>query len=171
MSLQKYLKYILQIAQHCAIMKHVQTCSNILIRIDTILQTCLDMFKYYDTIWYELSKLVYDIYNLIRFYKHVQTCSNIMIRFNMILQTCPNLSMISWYNLIQFYMSQTCLDLFKTIRWRNTLKIERIGKNSWRQLQSYSLDRERSVARDQKQKKVLYIKYHMGSQLLNKPVK
>ena len=62
---------LFQIAQHCAIMKHVQTCSNIMIRFDTILQTCPDLFKYHDI------------------YKHVQTCSNITIRFDRILQTCP----------------------------------------------------------------------------------
>ena len=55
--------------------------------------------------------------------RHVQTCHNIMIRFDTILQTCPDLSWYNsanmskhaqtclWYNLIQFYMSQTCLNL------------------------------------------------------------
>jgi hypothetical protein len=44
--------------------KHVQTCSNIMIQLDTILQLCPDLFKYYDTIWYDsknMSKLVHDI--------------------------------------------------------------------------------------------------------------
>jgi hypothetical protein len=43
-----------------------------------------------------------------------------MIRFDMILKTCS----ILWYDLIQFYMSQTCLDLSKSKRWQNTQKFE-----------------------------------------------
>ena len=76
---------LVQILRHDLIRfyKHVQTCSNIMIRFDTILQTCPDLFKYHDI------------------YKHVQTCSNITIRFDTILQTCLNLfkyyDMI-WYN-------------------------------------------------------------------------
>ena len=34
---------------------------------------------------------------------------------------------ILWYNLIQFYKSQTCLDLSQTIRWWNTLKFEQMA--------------------------------------------
>ena len=38
--------------------------------------------------------------------------------------------------------------------WRNTLKNEQIGEELPDKRQSYSLDRERSVARDQKPKKL-----------------
>jgi hypothetical protein len=34
------------------------------------------------------------------------------------------LVIILWYDLIQFYKSQTCLDLSKTKRWWNTQKFE-----------------------------------------------
>ena len=34
---------------------------------------------------------------------------------------------ILWYNLIQFYKSQTCLDLSQAIRWWNTLKFEQMA--------------------------------------------
>ena len=58
--------------------KYVQTChNNTMIRFDTILQTCSDLSKYYDTIWCNsenMSRLVTIIwYDLIRFYKS-QTC-------------------------------------------------------------------------------------------------
>ena len=34
---------------------------------------------------------------------------------------------IQWYDLIQFYKSQTCLDLSLAIRWWNTLKFEQMA--------------------------------------------
>ena len=37
---------------------HVQTCHNAMIWFDTILQTCPDLFKYYDTIWYDSTTLL-----------------------------------------------------------------------------------------------------------------
>ena len=55
--------------------------------VNMFLQTCPDLFKHYDTIWYDstnMSRLV----------------------------------------TIQFYMSQTCLNLFQTKRWQNTPKID-----------------------------------------------
>ena len=98
---------------------------------DTILQTCPDLLKYYDTIWCDsinMSKLS-------------------MIRFDTILKTCPDLLKIEmlWYDLIQFYkyvktcqntmvrkdslkwfdtILKTCLDLSKIKRWWNTQKFE-----------------------------------------------
>ena len=69
--------------------------SNITTRFDMILQTCPNLFKYYDTIWYDfknMSWLVQILWlYLIRFYNQVQTCSNITTRFDTILQTCQNL--------------------------------------------------------------------------------
>ena len=52
---------------------------------------------------------------------------------------------ILWYNLIQFYKSQTCLDLSQTIRWWNTLKFEQMADEMLRQ--SDSLDRFEQVER------------------------
>ena len=67
--------------------RHVQTCHNIMIRFDTILQTCPDLSWYDST---NLSRLVIILwYDLIRFYKHVQTC------LDTILQTCPDMSRLS----------------------------------------------------------------------------
>ena len=53
---------------------------------------------------------------------------------------------ILWYNLIQFYKSQTCLDLSQAIRWWNTLKFEQMADEMfwW---QSDSLDRCEQVER------------------------
>ena len=45
------------------------------------------------------------------------------------------------------------------IAWRNTLKLSKSETGIWRRLQSYSKDRERSVARDQKLNNNLMLRY------------
>ena len=84
--------------------------------------------------------------------KHVETCPKTpMIWY--VSKTCWDLFVETWWNTIN--KSHTCLDLSKhdeihknCPKW---LKFERIGNQNltW-QLQSYSKDRERSVARGQK---------------------
>ena len=84
--------------------------------------------------------------------KHVETCPKTpMIWY--VSKTCWDLFVETWWNTIN--KSHTCLDLSKhdeihknCPKW---LKFERIGNQNltWR-LQSYSKDRERSVARGQK---------------------
>ena len=81
--------------------KHVQTCCNIVIRFDTILQTYPDLFNmYYDTIWYDSTNMSRHVqilrYDLIWFYKHVQTCP---WYYNTIWYDSTN---ILWHDLIRF---------------------------------------------------------------------
>ena len=64
----------------------------------TILKTCPDLSKYYDTI--------------------LQTCPDLLKYYDTILQTCPDLS--KWFDMIL----KTCWDLSKTKRWWNTQKFE-----------------------------------------------
>ena len=102
---------LVQILQHDLIWfyKHVQTCSNIMTRFDTILKTCPDLFKYCDYIWYDStikSRLVQILrHDLIRFYKHVKTCSNIKTWFDTILQHVPTCSNIKTQDINLLNMS------------------------------------------------------------------
>ena len=95
-----------------------QNDANIII-LDTqkIYWTCLDLFKYYNTIWYDstnMSKPVQILWHdLIRFYKHVQTCSNIMTRFDTILQASPDL--FKYYDTI-WYDSTNMSKLVQILR-------------------------------------------------------
>ena len=66
----------------------------------------------------------------------LNTCPK-MMQFDTILQTCLLLSQIDM-KMIRFY----CMAKYS--------KIERIGEELPDKRQSYSLDRERSIARDQK---------------------
>ena len=105
--------------------KHVQTCSSITIRFAMILQTCVDLFKYYDTIWYNSTNMSMILwYHLIRFYKHVQTCSYILrydfIRFYKHVQTCP-----WWYDLIRFLIMSRH---DSTETWWNTNMLRLVSK-------------------------------------------
>ena len=110
-----------------------------------ILQTCPDLFKYYDMICYDstnMSKLVQILWHdLIRFYKHVQTCSNITIQFDTIkhVQTCLN---ILRHNLIHFYKHvQTCSWYYGTIWYDSTNMFKLV------QILQYDLTRFLSMSR------------------------
>ena len=87
-----------------------QNDANIII-LDTqkIYWTCLDLFKYYNTIWYDStikSRLVQILrHDLIRFYKHVKTCSNIKTWFDTILQHVPTCSNIKTQDINLLNMS------------------------------------------------------------------
>ena len=122
--------------------KHVQTCFKVLKTLmwfDTILQTCSDLFKYYDTIWYDSKNMS----RLVQISWYLQTCPDVfkyyntiwydstnmsklvhdfMTRFDTILQTCPD--MFKYYDMIWYDSTR-----LKLKTWRNTLKLSKWHKS------------------------------------------
>ena len=87
--------------------KHVQTCQNSMIRFDTILKTCPDLLKYYDTIWYDstnMSRLVI-ILGIDMIWYDYKTCQDlsIMLQFDTILYVTNMFELVLNYKMTKFY--------------------------------------------------------------------
>ena len=72
---------------------------------DTILQTCSDLFKYYDTIWYDSENMS----RLVQISWYLQTCPDMFKYYDTIWYDSTNMSrlvQILRHDLIRFYKTQ-----------------------------------------------------------------